>query len=394
MTARIRDLVFNPTDKSTAVPLPYLALEHIEAGSGRLISGIELEEVNRDEAIEVLAGDVLFGKLRPYLCKVVAADRPMQCSSELLVFRPGPLIDSRYLYYLALSKPFVSWAIATSVGVKMPRTDWAALSTLELAVLPELEEQQRITRWLDNACSKIDELVAEQRHQRALLEERFRASLVDRLLPAEPPGGAPMTRLKFLLDFQRAGIWGEEPTGGTNDLLCIRVADFDRFSFRAGRESTTLRSVPEAQAAPRLLQAGDVLLEKSGGTQDKPVGCAVSYDGDARAVCSNFVAQLRPRAEHNSRFVGLLLAALYQARLNTPYVKQTTGIQNLDIDAYLGQWVWVPSRAEQDAIVRDLEAELELASRALAEFQAAEDLLNERKRAVITAAVTGHMEAA
>jgi len=93
----------------------------------------ELEELTRSDTVVARSGDVLFGKLRPYLCKVLHVPDDIQCSTELLVMRANErFIDDRFLYYLALSKPFVEWAVATSVGVKMPRTDWAKLSQLEL----------------------------------------------------------------------------------------------------------------------------------------------------------------------------------------------------------------------------------------------------------------------
>jgi type I restriction enzyme S subunit len=75
-------------------------------------------------------------------------------------------------------------------------------------------------------------------------------------------------------------------------------------------------------------------------------------------------------------------------------VKQTTGIQNLDSAGYLGEYARVPSRAEQDAVVAEVERELDLAVRAAAELDRSVELLNERKMAIITAAVTGQMEVA
>lgn len=391
--ARLRDAASNPTVRSDAAALPYLALEHIEAGAGRLAEGVELERLQRDDAVVAAEGDALFGKLRPYLCKVVLAEEPLHCSSELLVIRPDEnRLNSRFLYYLLMSKPIISWAVATSVGVKMPRTDWPALSKIELGELPRLEEQSLITQQLDDELASLDRLVFEQRTQRLLLEERFRTLLVERFIAKDRSDTAGMVRLKHLFEFDRGGIWGDEPTGGSDDVICVRVADFDRYTFRVGADSETRRSVPEAQVRPRLLRSGDVLLEKSGGTQDKPVGCAVTYEGDERAVCSNFVTQLRPRSEHNARFVGLLMAAHYQAKLNAPYVKQTTGIQNLDSARYLGEYAFVPDRATQDAIVAEVERELDLAVRASSELDRSAALLNERKIAIITAAVTGQME--
>lgn len=336
--------------------------------------------------------DVLVSTVRTYLRAIarVPEARGRIASTGFAVVSPGDSVDASFLHWWLSSTPLVEQIVAQSVGVSYPAINGSDVGRMPVP-LPPRAVQKRIAAYLDLQCARLDGLVAEQRRQRQLLEERFRSALVRHFIPDQVDDRHELVRMKYLFEFERNGIWGEEPTGGDDDVRCIRVADFDRFAFRAGEQSETRRSVPENQARPRLLRSGDVLLEKSGGTQGKPVGCAVTYEGSGRAVCSNFVAQLRPLPEHNPRFLGLLLAAHYQARLNAPFVKQTTGIQNLDSAAYLGGYARVPSRVEQDQIVRRVEDELDLASRALNQYHEAEALLAERRNAVITAAVTGQL---
>ena len=359
-----------------------------------------VESVEHIDSSKLLleGGEVLISKLNPRKARVLIAqphDIPTVCSGEFIPLIPLPAIDRRYLWWRLLSNDVTQelGSQVRSVTRSHQRIDPIVLTKLWFD-LPALEKQKQIVSFLDSKCAYIDELMREQMDQRSLLEEHFRAALVSRFIREDRSKISSMTRLKYLFEFDRGGIWGDEPTGDDDDVTCIRVADFDRFTFRAGKNSETRRSIPKNQAEPRLLRAGDVLLEKSGGTQDKPVGCAVTYEGEGRAVCSNFVAQLRPRAEHNGRFIGLLMAAHYQAKLNSPYVKQTTGIQNLDSSGYLGEYAHVPGRAEQDAIVVEVERELDLAMRAAAELERSVALLNERRSAIITAAVTGQMEVA
>jgi type I restriction enzyme, S subunit len=169
----------------------------------------------------------------------------------------------------------------------------------------------------------------------------------------------------------------------------VRVADFDRTRFIAGPGAETIRSVPPSQLRTRLLRCGDVLLEKSGGTGDKPVGCAVNYDLDIPAVCSNFIAVLRPLEGNHPRFVGLLMASLYLTRQNEPFVKRTTGIQNLDSSAYLSSWVSVPPLAEQQQIVAYLDAETNHVDMVTSELRQLVRLLDEHERAAIDAHIWG-----
>jgi len=170
---RMASLVTNPTYKNPGESRPYIALEHIAAGAGKLVEGAELTEDERTDAVLCEPGDVLFGKLRPYLAKVIHVDVPSICSSELLVLRPRPgEIDSRYLYYLCRSGQFVEWAIATCDGVKMPRTSWRELREFRIRPFPSFEEQRSIATKLDADCAEIDTKVDEYRKAVTELEQR------------------------------------------------------------------------------------------------------------------------------------------------------------------------------------------------------------------------------
>ena len=194
-----------------------------------------------------------------------------------------------------------------------------------------------------------------------------------------------------LFEYERNGIWGEEPDGGPDDIACVRVADFDRFSFRAV-DAPTIRKVPFAQRSPRLLRRGDVLLEKSGGTGLNPVGCAVLYESNTPALCSNFIAALRPKASVNATYAGFVMAACYQARRNGPFVNQTTGIQNLDSAAYLRLHIGLPEVEGQAARVERILSARATSEAALSLLSRQGELLQERKQALITSAVTGEFD--
>ena len=302
--------------------------------------------------------------------------------------------EPRFVWYQLSTDAFYELANATlAVGstnqTELGRSSLGCASLL----LPPIDEQRRIVEVLDAETARIDELIDEQsRRQRTFQLEWYRSLLVNTMIRRDEPAGWRPTRLKYLFEYERNGIWGDEPQGDDNDVVCVRVADFDRVNFVAGAAAQTVRNVPAAQAGPRLLREGDVLLEKSGGTGDKPVGCAVSFNGTERAVCSNFVAVLRPRHDVCARYAGLLMAAHYQARLNAPFVKQTTGIQNLDSGEYLGLRVFVPTFDEQVAIVNRLEAARDLLQRRLDEIDRQVLLLREHRQALITAAVTGGLD--
>lgn len=183
------------------------------------------------------------------------------------------------------------------------------------------------------------------------------------------------------------GIWGSEPTG-SNDLAVIRVADFERNTNRVGLDKLTYRSVTESEYLPRALRKGDLLIEKSGGGEKTLVGCVVLFEHDFKAVTSNFVARMRPRDLFNSNFLCYCFDSLYQKRVNYPSVKQTTGIQNLDSEAYLQERFCFPSFDEQSKIAKFLDHETAKIDTLIEKQERLIELLQEKRQAVISHAVT------
>lgn len=170
------------------------------------------------------------------------------------------------------------------------------------------------------------------------------------------PGHWIGKRLRDCVESCSNGVWGDEPDGGDDDVPVIRVADFDRDRRRVV-EYETVRKVDDSQRRSRGLFNGDMLMEKSGGGEQQPVGMVVSYLGPEGAVCSNFVARMRSRDGVVSRFMVYLHAYLYASRVTNISVKQTTGIQNLDSTAYLSETCFVPPTNEQQAIANYLDVE-------------------------------------
>lgn len=183
------------------------------------------------------------------------------------------------------------------------------------------------------------------------------------------------------------GIWGSEPDG-ESDLIVLRVADFDRVKLNIRDDKLTYRSIPDKDTKSRLLKSGDLLIEKSGGGDKTLVGCVVRFDKDYPAVTSNFVAKMRPLTGYDSAFLNYAFAHLYSGRVNYPAIKQTTGIQNLDSDAYLMERFAFPSLEEQRTIAAFLNYETARIDGLIDKQQRLIELLKEKRQAVISHAVT------
>jgi type I restriction enzyme S subunit len=218
---------------------------------------------------------------------------------------------------------------------------------------------------------------------------KYRPSGVEWL--GEVPEHWEVDRLKWTTTGIINGTWGEEPNG-VDDLICVRVADFDRERLLVVDDPPTVRAVDASQREGRLLQKGDLLIEKSGGGEKQLVGCVVYFAHDFAAVCSNFVARMPTSRDHSARFWSYAHAALYAGRLNYPAIKQTTGIQNLDSAAYLDTRVGLPPESEQRAIADFLDRETAKIDGLIEKIETAIERLQEYRTALITAAVTGKID--
>jgi len=203
----------------------------------------------------------------------------------------------------------------------------------------------------------------------------------------EIPSHWGIDRAKWSISSCQNGVWGAEPDGD-DDLVCIRVADFDRQSLRVSTEKLTMRSIAEKDRRNRLLKTGDLLLEKSGGGEQQLVGAVVEFNQTFPAVTSNFIARMVASDGMNSRFLAYLHSHLYSGRVNFRSIKQTTGIQNLDSQAYLDESITYPPLDEQQAIARFLDFKTAQIDALIAKKKVLLDKLAEMRTALISHAVT------
>ncbi len=164
---RVARLLTEKTDRRSNP----VGLENVEGWTGRLI---ETESDFEGEGVAFDVGDILFGKLRPYLAKVLLAERVGEAVGDFHILRPAKGTDGRFLQLQMMTKVFISIVDGSTFGAKMPRANWDFMGNLPVP-LPPLPEQTAIVAFLDRETGKIDALVAEQRRLIALLKEKRQA---------------------------------------------------------------------------------------------------------------------------------------------------------------------------------------------------------------------------
>lgn len=157
-----------------------------------------------------------------------------------------------------------------------------------------------------------------------------------------------LIKIKHLINYYTNGAWGKEKQNDINDIICIRIADFNYPQRNVKDIDFTIRNIPLNNKL--LLKPGDLLIEKSGGGEKQPVGRVVLFDKDIKATFSNFISKLKIKSEYNSNYLCYVFNMLYSSRVNTKSIKQTTGIQNLDSYAYFDEIIAIPQINEQKQI--------------------------------------------
>lgn len=368
---------------------------------------VESEDLTSYQLVRV--GDMVMNKMKAWQGSIALSDHRGIVSPAYFVYRPTQEFSRKYFHYLLRSAPYVAHYNRISKGVRVGQWDLdpTYFRTTSL-VVPPVREQRRIADFLDRETAKIDALIAKQEQLITTLDKR-RQAVISKFVSKGLNPDAPMTqdsvnvlgpaprhwtvkRLKYSIVTSKNGVWGEEPRGDESDFWCVRIADFDRPSRSVKPFPRTVRSVTMPERFGRTLARGDLIIEKSGGGDQAPVGCVVMYDYEEPAVCSNFAARLSIANGNSSKYWTYAHAALYFHGVPWKSIKQTSGIQNLDLSSYLNEVVAFPPLAEQLEIAEHLDEATRDIDLLVEKSVATTSVLKERRQALISAAVTGKLE--
>ena len=158
-------------------------LDHIEQGSGQLLE-YAIAQNSTSSKYHFCAGDVLFGRLRPYLRKFWHADRDGICTTEIWPLMVSTdQIDSGFLYATVQSEPFIA-AASISYGTHMPRADWNVMQNFEIC-LPAIREQRAIASVFSDMDAEIAALKQRRDKTRAIKQGMMQQLLTGRVRLSE-----------------------------------------------------------------------------------------------------------------------------------------------------------------------------------------------------------------
>ncbi|MDD3162202.1 MAG: restriction endonuclease subunit S [Bacteroidales bacterium] len=332
---RFEQIVFNSTEKKKPIEedkYTYLGLEHLDSGSLHVTRyGSDVAPIG--EKLIMKEGDVLFGKRRAYQKKVAVAPFDGIFSAHGMVLRPKEeVIDKDFFPLFISSDYFLDAAIKISVGSLSPTINWRDLKELEFE-LPDLDKQRKLAKvlWAIDATKKS--------YQKLLLktDELMKSQFMEQFgEKAVKHHGWKVTPIDKVVEKPMSGEWGKDDFEGTG----VKVLRTTNFTDRGviDYSDVVTRKIDDKKANQKYMKFGDILIEKSGGSDTKPVGRVVFYDGkDDMFLSNNFTSILRLKPE-----VGLLSVYLFEFLFvnywsggTRIYENKTTGIHNLKLADYL-----------------------------------------------------------
>lgn len=380
----------------------YIALEHIESGTGKLT--LPDEEVIFESNVKCFhKHDVLFSKLRPYLNKVVLPEQDGVCVGELLVLRGRDVFLPRFLQYCLLSKPVIDVINGSTFGSKMPRADWGFIGNLRFQI-PDHSEQASIVAYLDRKTANIEHFITKKLRLIALLNDQ-KAAIINQAVTkglnpdvpmkdsgvewlGEVPAHWEVRRLRFLAGKINSGV---TPAGGATvyqemgvPFLRSQNVHFD--GLRLDDVAHISESIHQEMAGSAV-KPNDVLLNITGASIGRC--CCVPEDfGEANVnqhVCIIRTTKVEPRFLAN-----FLSSAPIQRQIRTD--QNGASREGLNYGQIKEFFIALPPETEQASLISYIEAENAIIGKAINRIEREIELIQDYRTTLISDAVTGKID--
>ncbi len=373
----------------------YVALEHVESWTGR-IRDAGAETVFDSQVKRFRAGDVLFGKLRPYLAKVARPNKSGVCVGEFLVLRPRDREqDGGYLEQYLRSKPVIDVINASTFGAKMPRADWKYIGCLA-QLLPPSSEQTAIVRYLDHVDRRARRLLSAKRKMIALLTEQKQAIIhraitggLDPDAPLKGTGDDWIGAVPEHWGFERGKFYFREVDvrSKTGEEELLSVSRITGVTPRSQKNITMFKA--ESYVGSKLCTPGQIAVNTMWAWM---AAIGVSRHYGIISPSYHTYEQLGP-AKFSDEFLDLLLRSdVYKRlyRVNSSGI--TTSRLRLYPNAFLNIRFLCPPSDEQDAILNWYRTATADIDKGIARAGREIELLNEYVAGLIADVVTGKFD--
>ncbi|MCP5526921.1 MAG: restriction endonuclease subunit S [Verrucomicrobiales bacterium] len=409
---------------SEAPDLPYVGMEHVQSQTMKLLGQGDASSL-KSSSVRFSKGDVLYGKMRPYLNKVWLAEFDGLCSAEFLVFPKTEGLNSQLFAYRLNSQDFVNFANHQVSGDR-PRVDFEKLAKFPYLLAPS-REQERIVAKLDALLSRV--AAGEAAARRALDRlQRYRATVLHAAVTGEltrawrkthKPEETGAQLLKRLLterrahwetaEFKRLHAAGKPPRDdkwkdryrepselGATDLPSLprgwAWASLQQLGFIIGgltknpRRASLRTKLPylrvgnvyanelrldevktigveKDELGKLLVEKGDLLIVEGNGSKDQIGRLAIWDDSIVKCVHQNHIIKVRLVEEALGTWILSWLLSPPGRHHVEKVASSTTGLYTLSVGKVGNLPIPLPPSTEQAEVGRQVERRLAAADR-------------------------------
>jgi type I restriction enzyme S subunit len=360
----------------------------------------------------VRPGNLVMNKMKAWQGSIAISEHRGIVSPAYFVYeswrRDDHRMNAKYIHYLLRSPAYITQYLSQSKGIRVSQWDLdpAAFERIEI-LLPPLEEQTQIAKFLDYETAKIDALIAKQQQLIALLQEKRQAvishAVTKGLNPAAPlrdsgvawlgqvPAHWEVKRLKHLFAEPLRNGASPQPaeTGGilTFSIAAVRDGVVDIESHLKYAE------ISAHAARPYWVHLGDVMMMRGNGSRDLvgSVGIVKSLPPEG-CIYPDILIRLRFTNEIDSRLAVLFLNSTASRPQVEMGAKTAAGIWKVSGATVAEFSIPVPPSGEQKAICDHVDLVLTQIDTLMKGIKLQRSLLQERRTALISAAVTGKID--
>jgi type I restriction enzyme S subunit len=387
---------FTSLQTTTSDNMNKIGLENIEGKTGRFIESDSEFEGN---GIAFNIGDVVYGKLRPYLQKVWIATFSGNAVGDFFVFRPKDNCYNQYLFYCMLSDGFTSMCNGSTVGAKMPRVSSDFIRSLHY-YLPPLSEQQAIATYLDEKCGEVNCAIDVQKKKIELLNELKQTIITDAVTKGLNPN-APMKDsgvewigkvpehwkvMKTSLAFTHIGS-GTTPSTSKNEYY----EDDGDFWLQTGDLTDGIITDTSKKVSKIAIRECNLKFYPTNSVVIAMYGATIGKMGLLQIECAtNQACCVLPSNNHiDAKFTFYFFLS---AKTDLLISAIGGGQPNISQDVIKKTKMIVPPLSEQQTIANYLDEECTKIDVQISNANHRIELLNELKQSIITEAVTGKIK--
>ena len=374
----------------------YVGLENIMSQTGQYVqTGIE---VDLTENLTFEVGDILFGKLRPYLRKYWRAEFSGTASSEFVIIK-GSSLNLNFLFWAIQSDSFINDVDSSTYGSKMPRASWEYMKNIKLPFPESIEEQTQIADFLDKKVAQLDKVKSLLEEQIKTLED-YRKSLIyetvtkglDKTVPLKDSGvdwigqipeGWGVGKLKYYFDVQLGKMLQPSAINGNDieiDYLRAINVQWDNILV----DNLSKMWCNPSEVSKYEIMNGDLLVCEGG-----EVGrCGIVEYLSDRAIIQNAVHRIRSAERANVRFLNYYIQHTTKSKWFDILCNKAT-IAHLTSEKLLNTLVVLPSISEQIQIADFLDKKTEQINQMIAIKKEQIENINKQRQTLIYDVVTG-----